>query len=77
MAIIIINHLLGRRWHFVGSFVGPTLTNDLIANGWFDVGPTPLAQKLSPAYANHSVLCISVGSLLVRHDVRVQAIHYK
>ena len=23
------NHLLGQRWHFVGSFVGPTSTNDV------------------------------------------------
>ena len=50
------NHLLGQRWHFVGSFVGPTSTNDvspmsfahranLIANRWFNVGPTPVAQQ--------------------------------
>ena len=24
-----ISHLLGQRWHFVGSIVGPTLTNDV------------------------------------------------
>ena len=23
------NHSLGQRWHFVGSFVGPKLTNDV------------------------------------------------
>ena len=23
------NHLLAQRWHFVGSFVGPTSTNDV------------------------------------------------
>ena len=51
------NHLLGQRWHFVGSFVGPTSTNDVstmsfcssgqrnIAKRWFDVGPTPVAQQ--------------------------------
>ena len=50
------NHLFGRRWHFVGTFVVPTSTNDvstichfahrtnLIANRWFDVGPTPVAR---------------------------------
>ena len=37
------NHLLGQRWHFVGSFVGPTSTHfahraNLIANRRFDVG---------------------------------------
>ena len=42
-------HPLGRSWHFVGL----TLKNDwfyviradVIANGWFDVGPTPLAKQ--------------------------------
>ena len=23
------NHLLGQRWHFAGSFVGPMFTNDV------------------------------------------------
>ena len=34
------NHLLGQRWHFVGSFVGPTSTNDVSS------------MSTSPAYAN-------------------------
>ena len=65
------NHPLGQRSHFVG----PTLTKmalvrchfahraDLIANGCFDVGLTPLAQQAlrMPSNANHSFAGIALG----------------
>ena len=69
------NHLLGQRWHFVGSFFAPTATNDvspmsfcssgqLIDNRWFDVGPTPVAQQalhICQRNANHSLSSIALG----------------
>ena len=56
------NHLLGQRWHFLGSFVGPTSTNDVSPVSFCSLGKRnyqPLVRcwsnarsPTSPAYAN-------------------------
>ena len=56
------NHLLGQRWHFVGSFVGPTSTNDIspmsfCSSGQLNCQPlvrcwSNACRPTSPAYAN-------------------------
>ena len=63
------NHFLGQRWHFVGSFVGPTSTNDVSPmsfcslghlNRWFDVGPTPNKPCICQRDANHLLWSIAL-----------------
>ena len=42
---ILLAVLLARRWQMTLARYHFTRRTDLIANGWFDVGPTPLAQQ--------------------------------
>ena len=78
------NHLLCQRWHFVGSFLARrwqmTLVRchfvhrtDLIANGWFDIGPTPVAQQALHMLTLYQPFSFKyhVGPTLVWHDLRV------
>ena len=50
---------------------------DLIANGWFDVGPTPLAQQAlhMPTYCQPFSFKFRVGPTLARHDLLVPSIN--
>ena len=52
---------------------------DLIANAWFDIGPTPLAQQAlhMPTLCRPFSFKYRVGPTLVRHDGRVLSIIIK
>ena len=81
------NHLLCQRWHFVGIFLARRWQMTLvrchfvhradfttfIANGWFDFGPTPVAQQALHMLTLYQPFSFKyhVGPTLVRHDLRV------
>ena len=62
------NHSLGYRWHFVGCFVGPTLTNDVgplsycssdwlncqrLVRWWYNARSPKSPSCICQHYANH------------------------
>ena len=79
------NHLLGQPWHFVGSFVGPTSTNDVSPMSFCSSGQLncqPLVRcwsnartPTSPAYANVMPTILFQVSTYARHDLWAPSIN--
>ena len=59
-------HSLGQRWHFVGTFVGPTLTNDV---GYMSCCSSGRRLPTSPAYVNVYVMPTIISQVLLWTNV--------